>query len=133
MSEQPDINKLIEKAVENKIAAKEKEASVNKQSKDNYQILADKIDAGLHHDHKNENEHNHDDVGSPKHVHATHSSDKTCKTCGDKNPDYDSDQAICTDCGNDVGTPKEIESGEITTCKNCGGHEAEHKSKGYRI
>ena len=44
MSENPDINKLIEKAVDNKIAAREKEAAAKEQSKDNYQKLADKID-----------------------------------------------------------------------------------------
>ena len=43
------------------------------------------------------------------------------------------DQATCTDCGEAVGTPSEIEKGTVTTCPTCGGHEAEHKSKGYSL
>ena len=134
MSENPDINKLIEKAVDNKIAAREKEAAAKEQSKDNYQKLADKIDEKLNHTHSDENDHDTPhSVSNAQHVHATHSGDKTCKTCGEKNPDYDADQATCTNCGEDVGTVKEIESGDITTCKNCGSHEAEHKSQGYKL
>ena len=128
-----NLNKLLDKAVAQKIEAMKKEESATQQSKDNYQKLADKIDANIksNHDHSGADDHLHDNGGEPKHVHATHSSDKTCKTCGEKDPDYNSDQATCTDCGSEVGTVKEIETGEITTCKNCGGHEAEHKSKGF--
>ena len=128
-----DINKLIEKAVENKMAAKEKELAAKEQSKDNYEKLAAKIDEKLNHNHKDVNEHGSPGGDESQHVHATHSGDKTCKTCGEKNPDYDADQATCTNCGEDVGTVKEIEAGDITTCKNCGSHEAEHKSKGYKL
>jgi len=82
-------------------------------------------DSGGHVD----DDHTHD----APHQHATHSSDENCPTCGDKNPDYNSDQAVCKDCGEPVGTVAEIEKGDVTTCRSCGGHEAEHKSRGYSL
>ena len=111
------------------------EMEETKKSKDNYEKLSDKIDQQLKGRAKEKvDEHEHDPNAQQKdHVHATHSSDQSCPTCGDKNPEYSADQATCQDCGAPVGTVKEIESGEVTTCRNCGGKNAEHGSKGWGL
>lgn len=129
----PDVKKMIEDAIEKRLAARD-EADKNKSD---VSQLSDKIDKALakrSSKSDDSDEHVHDPNATEKeHVHATHSYDKNCPTCGDKNPDYKEDQATCIDCGQPVGTPVEIEKGEVTTCPTCGGHEAEHKSRGYSI
>ena len=41
------------------------------------------------------------------HIHATHSTDKFCKNCGEKNADYVEPETICADCQTPLGTEKE--------------------------
>jgi len=58
----------------------------------------------------------------PEHVHATHSSDKFCKTCGEKNPDYKQPETMCKNCNEPTGTFEEMK--KDSRCKNCGSEEA---------
>ena len=55
-----------------------------------------------------------------EHSHATHSYDKFCPGCGGKNPDFDPDIAFCSDCGEAVGSVKQVNAGEIKACPGCG-------------
>ena len=125
------VEELMDKAIEKKLAERE-EANKNKSD---LSKLSDNIEKALAKRKPDDTEeHEHDThLSKSEHVHATHSSDESCPTCGEKNPDYNPDQAVCTDCGEPVGTVAEIEKGNVTTCKSCGGHEAEHKSKGYSL
>ena len=56
------------------------------------------------------------------HIHATHSTDKFCKNCGEKNADYVEPETICADCQTPLGTEKETK--DFKACKNCGSHNA---------
>ena len=56
------------------------------------------------------------------HVHATHSTDKFCKNCGEKNADYVEPETICADCHEPLGSEKETK--DFKACKNCGSHNA---------
>jgi len=56
------------------------------------------------------------------HVHATHSTDKYCKNCGEKNEDYVEPETICADCQTPLGSEKETK--DFKACKNCGSHNA---------
>jgi len=134
MSEKdPDVKKMIEDAIEIRLA----ERDAKSKNKNDIEQLSGKIDKALAKRTKSDDseEHVHDDSSSQnaQHVHATHSSDEYCPTCNEKNPDFQSDQAVCKDCGEPVGTVAEIEKGDVTTCRSCGGHEAEHKSRGYSL
>ena len=64
----------------------------------------------------------HDLIHEEKHDHATHSGDKFCKTCGEKNPDYKQSETICKNCNESTGTFEEMK--KDTRCKNCGSDEA---------
>lgn len=133
MAGEENPEEIIRKAVQKELAMQQEDAK----NKSDVEQLSGKIDKALAKrsskpDDSGESagdDHTHD----APHQHATHSYDKNCPQCGDKNPDYKDDQATCTDCGQPVGTPEEIEKGNVTTCPSCGGHEAEHKSRGYSI
>lgn len=104
----------------------------------------DKINSNIEHLEKHLHELSHDkpEVNPPekketpkekKHEHATHSSDKVCKDCGEPNPDYDEKQAVCEDCGGEVGTVKEIQDGKIKHCRHCGKDEFMSSELGYTL
>jgi len=61
-------------------------------------------------------------IHEEKHEHATHSGDKFCKTCGEKNSDYKQPETICKNCNEPTGTFEEMKTD--TRCKNCGSDEA---------
>ncbi len=64
--------------------------------------------------------HKHEHEQAAEHSHATHSYDKFCPGCGGKNPDFDPDIAFCSDCGEAVGSVKQVNAGEIKACPGCG-------------
>ena len=74
-------------------------------------IIVDATEAAHKHEHKLE---------AAEHSHATHVYDKFCPSCGDKNPDFDPDVAFCSDCGEAVGSVKQVNAGEIKACPGCG-------------
>ena len=73
------------------------------------------------------------DNASEIHNHAVHSGDKFCPDCAKENPDYNENQATCEDCGENVGTLKEIQDDKVKVCKNCGHNVFESSEKGYTL
>ena len=95
---------------------------IDKMLNKSYLEMEGKAKAAAAHKHEHKLE-------AAEHSHATHVYDKFCPSCGDKNPDFDPDVAFCSDCGEAVGSVKQVNAGEIKACPGCGNNKGAVSAK----